>query len=159
MALEDTLEFGQRPKIDPYGDHMLLVFFTARATGDPEWPAEPLEIHIYLSGGYIVTVRRDAVRAARRPARAARPTSRPHDEEILVYRVLDTLTDAYYPVIDAVETEIDALEGEVLAPPAARAAAPQLPAQAVRARAAPARRPPSATSSDRRTRRSSGSKG
>src|SRR6186713_3381512 len=35
VALEDTREFGQRPKLDPYGDHLLLVFYTARVTGDP----------------------------------------------------------------------------------------------------------------------------
>ena len=76
---------------------MLLVFFTARATGDPAWPAEPLEIHIYVSGSFIVTVRRDALRRPRRPARGAGRRSRPHDEEVLVYRVLDALTDAFYP--------------------------------------------------------------
>ena len=72
VALEDTREFGQRPKLDPYGGHLLLVFYTAIATGDPGWPAEPLEVHIYLSGGYMVTVRRDACAIARRPARDAR---------------------------------------------------------------------------------------
>src|ERR687898_432028 len=59
VALEDTREFGQRPKMDPYGTHLLLVFFTARATGDADWPAESIEIHIYLSGDFMVTVRRD----------------------------------------------------------------------------------------------------
>ena len=34
VALEDTREFGQRPKLDPYGHHVLLVFYTARTTGD-----------------------------------------------------------------------------------------------------------------------------
>ena len=67
VALEDTREFGQRPKLDPYGDHLLLVFYTAIATGDPGWPAEPLEVHVYLSGGYMVTVRRDACAIARGP--------------------------------------------------------------------------------------------
>ena len=30
MAMEDTREFGQRPKVDVYEDHVLLVFYTAR---------------------------------------------------------------------------------------------------------------------------------
>ncbi len=33
---------------------------------------------------------------------------------MLVYRLLDALTDAYYPVIAAVEESVDTLEGEVL---------------------------------------------
>ena len=83
VALEDTLEFGQRPKIDPYPDHLLLVYYTARTTGDPSWPAEPLEIHIYISGGFIATVRHDGCDAldelharARRGADARRGGAR-----------------------------------------------------------------------------------
>ena len=47
------------PKLDPYEHHLLLVFYSARATGDPDWPAEPLEVHVYVSGAFMVTVRRE----------------------------------------------------------------------------------------------------
>lgn len=113
VALEDTREFGQRPKIDPYGSHVLLVFFSARVTGDPQWPAEPLEVHVYLSGGYMVTVRREPC-AAIDELHGGLAGASTSDEEVLVYRVLDALTDAFYPVIDALEESIDALEAEVL---------------------------------------------
>ncbi len=116
VALEDTREFGQRPKLDPYGGHLLLVFYTAVVTGDPGWPAEPVEIHIYLSGGYMVTVRRDACSIVEDLQRDLR-TEEVHEEDMIVYRLLDTLTDAFYPVIDAVEESVDALEGEVLSRP------------------------------------------
>jgi magnesium transporter len=39
------------------------------------------------------------------------------EEEFIVYRILDSLTDAYYPVIDALETQIDELEAQVLGRP------------------------------------------
>ncbi len=109
MAIEDTREFGQRPKLDPYGDHLLLVFYSARADRRPEWPAEPLEIHVYLSGSFMATVRRDQCDALD-DLHATLEDEPTDDEEVLVYRVLDGLTDAYYPVIEAIETEIDALE-------------------------------------------------
>ena len=97
VALEDSLEFGQRPKLDPYDDNLLIVFYTARPTGDPQWPAEPLEVHVYLSGSFIATVRHDRCDAL--DALHAKLHDQPtHDEEILIYRVLDSLTDAYYPV-------------------------------------------------------------
>jgi magnesium transporter len=116
IALEDTREFGQRPKMDPYGTHLLLVFFTARVTGDDDWPAEPLEIHIYLSGAYMVTVRRDECTLLDE-LHSSLGQEDVHDEEMLVYQLLDALTDAYYPVIDAVEERVDALEGAVLRKP------------------------------------------
>jgi magnesium transporter len=110
VALEDTLEFSQRPKVDPYENQLLIVFYTARV------PATPLEVHIYVSGGFIATIRHGECVALDElhQSLAKEPT---HDEEVLVYRSLDGLTDAFYPFIEALEKEIDALEGEVLERP------------------------------------------
>src|SRR5688572_3656663 len=60
MALEDTREFGQRPKVDAYESHVLVVFFTARRTGADEPVAIPIEVHVYVSGDYVVTVRQES---------------------------------------------------------------------------------------------------
>jgi magnesium transporter len=116
VALEDTLEFGQRPKLDPYGDRLLLVFYTARMTRDLERPAEPIEVHIYLSGSFIATVRHDVCDPLDmlHHTLAEEGTA---DEEVIVYRILDALTDGFYPVIEALEKTIDELEGEVLSHP------------------------------------------
>ena len=55
MALEDTREFGQRPKVDTYEDHVLVVFYTVvRGPGDPVHV--PAEVHVYVSGHWIATV-------------------------------------------------------------------------------------------------------
>jgi magnesium transporter len=110
LALEDTREFGQRPKVDVYEDHLLLVFYSARLR-DSE--LAPVEVHIYLSGGYVVTVRR-ADCTVLDELHAQLVDTPTHDEGFLVYRILDTLTDAYYPVIEVFEARIDALEAQVL---------------------------------------------
>src|SRR3712207_2666066 len=55
VAIEDTLEFGQRPKVDIYDDHVLVIFYTARAS---DRMTEPIEVHVYVAGGYVITVRR-----------------------------------------------------------------------------------------------------
>ena len=49
VAIEDTREFGQRPKLDIYEQTLLLVFYSARATSDPDWPAEPLRSSLKLT--------------------------------------------------------------------------------------------------------------
>jgi len=116
VALEDTREFRQRPKVDGYEDHVLLVFFTARATGDEAWPAVPLEVHVYVSGGFVVTIRRDQCDLLDQLHETLVPEGTAQ-EEVIVYRILDALTDAYYPVIDALEEQIDTLEAEVLSRP------------------------------------------
>jgi magnesium transporter len=116
VALEDTREFGQRPKLDAYVEHVLLVYFTATQTGDEGWPAKPLEVHVYISGSFVATVRRARCVALEELHDTLIPEGKP-PEEYIVYRILDTLTDAFYPVIQALEDKIDALEAEVLARP------------------------------------------
>jgi magnesium transporter len=110
VAIEDTREFGQRPKVDVYADHVLLVFYTSRLDSDGSVTA--IEVHVYVAGGYLITVRRDKCQIL--------DDLRDHVEEIHehpVYEILDTLTDAFYPVIEGLEERIDALEAEVLTRP------------------------------------------
>ena len=45
LAVEDTRERNQRPKLDHYDDHVLLVFYGVRPTSEP-LDAEPVEVHI-----------------------------------------------------------------------------------------------------------------
>jgi magnesium transporter len=111
VAVEDTLEFGQRPKVDVYDNHLLIVFYTARLSD--ERTAEPIEVHIYLSGSFVLTVRRSECTVLEK-LHEQLETAPIHDEGYLIYRILDTLTDAYYPVINAVEARVDSLEGQIL---------------------------------------------
>jgi magnesium transporter len=110
VAIEDTREFGQRPKVDVYEDHVLLVFYTARL--DDDGAVVPIEVHVYIASGYLITVRRDTC--------AILDELRNRVEEIYehpVYEILDTLTDAFYPVIEGLEDRVDTLEAQVLARP------------------------------------------
>ena len=110
VAIEDTREFGQRPKVDVYADHVLLVFFTARL--DENDDVVPIEIHVYVARGYLLTVRRGHCQIL--------DELRDNVEDIYdhpVYKILDTLTDAFYPVIEGLEERVDALEAEVLTQP------------------------------------------
>jgi magnesium transporter len=66
-----------------------------------------------VSGDFVLTVRhRDCT--ALDDLHRDLAQARVEDEGHLVYRILDTLTDAWYPVVEALEARIDALEGEVL---------------------------------------------
>jgi len=110
VAVEDTREFGQRPKVDVYEDHVLLVFYTARL--DADGTVRPIEVHVYVARGYLITARRGACEIL--------DELRDDIEELHehpVYKILDTLTDAFYPVIEGLEERVDALEAEVLTRP------------------------------------------
>jgi len=115
MAMEDTREFGQRPKVDSYESQVLIVFYTARVSEtDGQRVAAPLEVHVYVSGDFVVTVRQEDCDLLDDLHGALMPEVT-ESEDYLVYRILDTLTDAWYPVIEAIEREVDSLEAGVFA--------------------------------------------
>ncbi|HEX8754325.1 MAG TPA: magnesium/cobalt transporter CorA [Solirubrobacterales bacterium] len=120
LALEDMLKRNQRPKLEDYGDFMFLVYYAAGGGEGPEggvWTGIDLnEIHAFLSGGYLVTVHQGACRALDevRQRLTAQP---PRSEQFVVYRVLDGLTDTFFPVLDEIDEQIERLEGEIFARP------------------------------------------
>jgi magnesium transporter len=114
VAVEDTIEFGQRPKLDSYDDHVLFVFYTVRRVPDSDVaPFEPVEVHIYISGGFVVTVRRAACTQLD-ALHHELDDEDPKAEDYIVYKIFDVLTDAFYPIIELLEERIDALESQIL---------------------------------------------
>ena len=106
FAIEDTKEFGQRPKLDTYPGHVLLVFFGTEGE-------DVVEVHVYVSPAAIVTVHRGHCAPLRHARERLRWTGSPSQEEA-VYRVLDALTDSFLPTLEAIEDEVEALEEAIL---------------------------------------------
>ena len=111
LSLEDTLKRGQRPKLDDFGEYMFLVYYGAE---EPEGgPAELVEVHAFLSGGYIVTTHREPRCAALEEVRRRLSAQTPRSEQFVVYRVLDGLTDTFFPVLERLDDRIERLDGEI----------------------------------------------
>jgi magnesium transporter len=115
LALEDTEHFGQRPKLDDYGDYVFLVFYGA--SGDRSQDPNPLrEVHLFVSGQYLVTLHRDPLPSLDKQ-REQLDGRVLHSEQFLLYRVLDALVDSFFPLLADMDDEIDALEAAVLESP------------------------------------------
>ena len=102
LALEDSKEFGERPKLDVYDERVLIVFYGAHDT-------EPVEVHVHVSGNEVVTIRRAPCThlwEAREKAAAAHVRT----EQDLVYRVLDALADSLRALTDRYAVEVEHLE-------------------------------------------------
>jgi magnesium transporter len=115
LALEDSEHFAQRPKLDDYGDYVFLVFYGAWRHG-PEDPDPLREVHLFISGQYLVTLHRDPLPPLDQEREQLRGRVL-HSEQFLLYRVLDTLVDSFFPLLSDMDDEIDELEAAVLAEP------------------------------------------
>ena len=106
ISVEDLKEFGQRPKIDDYEHFLHIVFYGME--GD-----ESVEVHLIVHGDALITVRRD--QCASLMGARQRVADIPADkEEYAVYRVLDGLTDSFFPYLERIDDEIDRLEETVV---------------------------------------------
>jgi len=108
LALEDSEEFAQRPKLDHYGDHLLLVFYGARLEEDGS--ISEVETHLIVGSQWLLTVRRHPCLSLD----DLHDNADPGDDRWIVYRVVDALTDSYFPVMHEIDQRIDHLEEEIL---------------------------------------------
>jgi magnesium transporter len=122
LAVEDARKAGQRPKAETYDGVLFLTFHAPRLEG-----ADVVfdEIDLFFTPRLVVTVRPSRCpvveEARRRLARA--PAALRRAPAFLVHTILDTAVDAYFPVLDALDAEIDRLEDEALARPSTAALA------------------------------------
>jgi magnesium transporter len=111
LSIEDTLTFDQRPKLESYDTYAFVVFYGARTHGGGR--PELVEVHVYISGSYVVTVHRvhcEELIDLRKSLQQRGVRS----EEYVVYSLFDALTDSFFPVLADIDDQIDALEGALL---------------------------------------------
>ena len=115
LALEDSQTFGQRPKLEDFGDFVFLVFYGAAPPPDKD---RLVEIHCFYSDRFLVTVRRDdapacellRARYEKRPAPAPRPV-------VILYKLLDSLADSFLTALEDFDDRIDELQDKVVQGP------------------------------------------
>jgi magnesium transporter len=112
LAVEDAEHFGQRPKLDPYDHFTLMVVYGATSSG------QLAEVHCFYTGTYLVTVHRDACPELTGLAGRLKQRAEPRpDHVMLLYLVMDTLIDGYFPVLADLDDQIDELEDAILQRP------------------------------------------
>ena len=112
LAVEDAEHFGQRPKLDRYDNFALMVVYGATASG------QLVEVHCFYTDNYLVTVHRDACPGLAALASRLKQRAEPRpDHVMLLYRVVDTLIDGYFPVLADLDDRIDELEDAILQRP------------------------------------------
>jgi magnesium transporter len=116
LALEDLRKGGQRPKLEDFGDYMFLVYYCARERAGGEGEVELREVHAFISGGYIVTAHAGHI-AALDEARQRMVAQQPRSEQFVVYRVIDALTDSFFPVLERLDEELERLDEEIFDQP------------------------------------------
>lgn len=123
LAVEDTTKQAQRPKLEEYEGYFFMTLHAMRPPGREHQPVALQEIDLFFAPRYVVTVHPHAVPAldeARTRLAHAAPAQRSHTDFIL-YSIVDSAVDSYFPVIDRIDQSLDRVEDQVFRHPSRQA--------------------------------------
>ena len=109
LAIEDARHGHQRPKIDEYGDSVFAVLHTVEMK-DGELKIG--EVNIFVGKNYVLSVRSRTEQGFRnvRERCEREPHLLKHGAGFVLYALMDAIVDRYFPVLDALETELEDIE-------------------------------------------------
>jgi len=116
LAVEDAIKAHQRPKVEQYGDTLLVVVKTARYV-DPEEVIEVGELLLFVNPAFIITVRHGEGELG--PVRTRierRPDLLVHGVGMVLYAILDHVVDGYEQAAQGIDVDIQQVERQVFSP-------------------------------------------
>ena len=114
LAVEDTVNQHQRPKLERYGDTTFVVLRPARYV-DPVEVITLGELHMFLGPEFVITVRHaeEPKLADVRKYLEDDPALLAHGPGAVLWAVLDRVVDDYVPVLEGLQVDIDEIEEQV----------------------------------------------
>jgi magnesium transporter len=120
LAVEDARHGHQRPKIDEYGESLFVVLHMLElADGE----INVGEVDIFVGRNYILSIRSHSNKGlAEVRARCERePELLEHGSGFVLYALLDAVVDRYFPVLDALESDLEEIEKRIFSESSTRA--------------------------------------
>lgn len=113
LAVEDASRGHQRPKIEEYGDSLFAVMQTVAPDAQGELGVG--EVAVFVGANYVLSVRRDSEqgflgvreRAEREPHLLSKGSG------YVLYALMDAVVDRYFPVMEGLEAELEAIEERI----------------------------------------------
>ena len=122
LALEDVLDTSQRPKVEQYDDYLFIVAKMIYFDKNKEIGAE--QVSMFLGNTFLITLQEEADFDVFEPVRArirsGKGRIRKAGSDYLAYALLDSIIDHYFPVLESIGAEIDAIEDELVDNPLLR---------------------------------------
>jgi magnesium transporter len=113
LAVDDAKHGHQRPKIEEYGESLFVVLHTVEV--DQENELCPGEVDIFVGKNYILSVRNRTtqgfVNVRERCERE--PELLKNGPAFVLYAIMDTVVDRYFPVVDVLEHQLEQIEERI----------------------------------------------
>ncbi len=112
LAVEDARHGHQRPKIEEYGDQLFVVLNTVEVSGEE---LKLGEIDIFVGRNYVLSVRQHSEQSLLgvRQRAEREPHLLRNGAGYVLYALMDSVVDRYFPVLEALEIELEQTEQQL----------------------------------------------
>lgn len=112
LAVEDARHGHQRPKLEEYGDELFAVLHVLEIAGDEIHVGE---VNVFTGPNFVLSVRNRTEQGflGVRARCEREPELLKHGSGYVLYALMDAVVDRYFPVLDGVEAELEALEEKI----------------------------------------------
>ncbi|NUZ08256.1 magnesium and cobalt transport protein CorA [Piscinibacter koreensis] len=119
LAIEDARHGHQRPKIEEYGDTLFVVMKLPEARSDG---LEMGEVAIFVGANFVLSVRNHSAHGflGVRERCEREPEHLKQGSGFVLYALMDSVIDRYFPLIDAMDSDLEEIEGAIFDRGAAR---------------------------------------
>jgi magnesium transporter len=119
LAVEDARHGHQRPKIEEYGNSLFVVMKLPELR---QGELEAGEVAIFVGTNFVLSVRNNSQQGflGVRERCEREPEHLRQGAGFVLYALMDAVVDRYFPVIDALETELEDVESQIFERGAAR---------------------------------------
>ncbi|MDP8322213.1 MAG: magnesium/cobalt transporter CorA [Candidatus Stygibacter australis] len=119
LLMEDILDTGQRPKLEIYSDH-LLVILKMITWNDQDKRIDFEQVSFVLGKNYLLSFQEhqgDVFEHVRQRIRNPQSRIRKMKTDYLLYSLLDAIVDSYFLMLSTVGDQIEELEEELIENP------------------------------------------
>lgn len=118
LTVEDCVNTNARPKIDQFPSYLFLILHAAGYNATT-LKVKTLELNICVGKNFLLTIHMDPIPSLKNAWERANKNIALmcNDSDRLLYQVIDSLVDNYFPVADMLDTRIDKIENEVFSEP------------------------------------------
>ena len=122
LAVEDARHGHQRPKIEEYGASLFSVLHLVEMPAAGEKELNVGEVDIFTGNNYVLSVRNRSQQGflGVRQRCENEPELLKHGSGFVLYALMDAVVDRYFPIIDALETELETIEADIFTKRTAR---------------------------------------
>jgi magnesium transporter len=113
LAVEDARHGHQRPKVEEYGDTLFVVLHTLEL--DALDSLKVGEVSIFVGRNFVLSVRNRCSHTllSVRERCEREPEHLRLGAGFVLYALMDAVVDHYFPIIDALESELDSIESQI----------------------------------------------